>query len=661
MASHIPGNNSMEQAMAAAKTVQQNRQDAAAGKTVPEQPANPASPSDGVWTFGRPNVSATFDMKENTALYDTFAAALAKINTPGLSLIEISNTVEPQWFMSSITVVYSTPAGTAILPILLEQTALSDDPTPAKIPVPNSSVTVEVARTLDAAYDSEYRARIVAETVKVLGLQIEGGVVKGLTTAPAMLLARSFDLNSPSAMNALLRRIGTALRDMIAEQRTNFPDVNVKKLKSAAKLVIAATPLNRGTNLDVAGYPTRVDFTARVSSQNNNQQQTQSVTDLMRLNSGQGGGEDLWSTFGSMMDFAILPDPTRSGLSTPHYKRFALETVITAPEMHSAATTAAFLFSLSLMPAMINPMHLVPLLFDRNRNYAQAFGTGFNPGDLGVLNTIANWQPVQGQPPLALDTQSSAFTEGDFRRYMTDIIAAYALSIDLPRAGAYSAVTSVLASIASPDKEESAKGLAQLTLSLNRMSDNKFGVAFFGANNAGQTLTVKDVFSQVGNSIYMGSFPMKIGDATQDVDLRMIDTAAVIARFHATNPDMIAKWHQSSDVNNVNPFLRMALKREVIEAYTGGTYTITQVADRNTFNTRFIEALAACNVDNNLNLHVVFKDSLAGASTGFNAPSYISSAGGHWTEGASVYKTGGTTTATGGGYGAYASPNAGRY
>ena len=639
MASHVPTPSATDNAMAAAMARATAAQGAAAAGTTQTQQATPAAaiPSMTSWDFSSDFGEGEIKTTNNSEYFAVFQEVLAKVTGAGdVRLFEVDNRVEQGWYLSAVVVAVASKDGrVAYTPYLIAGTAQKQLDS-GTYRIPNTDRTVPVVRTLDAAFDTEYKTRIVSMLCEAYGIKPDAnGIVQGVTTLPAALISARFEFTQNTVLPLLASAI-KAGRGALAEQVPQFIDVNVGRLKSGAVVSINVAPVGRGDQYDATGFPHRVDAELTISEQNRAQpqQQTSTAEQLLRVNNVQGGlSAERFATVGMMFDWRMLP-PVQMNYATGQAqdlpsKRFIQNVVINSVGLNKIHTTAALMFAISAMPLALDSNRIIPMMWQRNNGWNALCGSGFNPADVGQLNAIANWRGQPGTAGVPLDTSSAAIREIDFIEYMRDITKGVALSIKIPRAGATSQIMSILAAAAEGNKV----ALEQLTKSLHKMTDGKFGVRFFGQENANRVLSVNDIFSETGNTVFEGRFQQKVGDSTFDLSLDHIDLNAVISRFSKSNPEMITKWVQANMVAGINggvdPFIRLALRQEVISAYTMDNYDIDQLADVHTFTVRFMETLIACNKDNNLSLQLNFKDVLAGADQGIAAPALM--AGGIWT------------------------------
>ena len=668
MATHIPTPGTTDNAMAAAMARAAAAQGAAGNPTQPTQTPSAvqgSAPQITSWDFSSDFGAGEIKASTNSEYFAVFEEVLSKVSgAPDVRLFEVDNRVENGWYLSAVVVaVASKDNRIAYTPYLIAGTAPKalDNGT---YRIPGTDRTVPVVRTLDATFDSEYKTRIVTMLCSAYGIKPDtNGVVQGITTLPAALISQRFEFNQASVLPLLAAAI-KAGRGALAEQVPQFTDVNVGRLKTGAVVSINVAPVGRGDQFDAAGYPHRVDAELVISEQNRapQQQQQGGAEQLLRVNNVQGGlSAERFASVGMYFDWRMLPAvqinyATGQAQDLPS-KRFIQNVVINSVGLNKIHTTAALMFAVSAMPLALDSNRIIPMMWQRNNGWNALCGGGFNPADVGQLNVVANWRGQPGSTPVPLDTSSAAIREIDFIEYMRDITKGVALSIKIPRAGTTSQIMSILAAAAEGNK----LALEQLTKSLHKMTDGKFGLRFFGQADQNRVLSVNDIFSETGNTVFEGRFQQKIGDTTYDLSLDHIDLNAVIARFSKSNPDMIIKWVQANQVAGVNggvdPFIRLAQRQEVISAYTMDNYDIDQLADVHTFTVRFMETLIACNKDNNLSLQLNFKDVLAGADQGIAAPALITS--GVWTGSVGTAGYGqGTNTGVGG---AFQSTSVGRF
>lgn len=634
-----------------------------------QQPTQPplqqAVPTAAIWDLGAELISDPLSVSGSSEALAAFNAAFTTMqqakNAGTIKLLGIDNQVETNWRFSSVLVCMSDPTNgnIAFLPMIVEASRREEIMARA-VRVGNSDRTVTVTPMPSDGVDAAYVARMKELVKEAYGGDFSNIDESKIRYVPGLLLpAKHFNFLQTERCQEVLARATKSCRDVLIESRAKRLSLNVKNLKGGGVVQVRPTS-GRGDLIDTVGLPVRSDFEVILASAPQQQDQTQNMSAVQAaftINS----PEQSESRFGRMSaytDFRMLPPQHPYGNNfDPRIltRRFVPEAVITSTEMNKISTTGALALLVSQAVCLADPRVNRGLLFTRQQQSAMHYkNSPFNPTNLGVLNHYAGYATPVGANPDAYDLLSATVTPREFVDYVDNVIDPnIAISIDVPRLGTQAAYLNVLAGCAQGNPE----ALRQFKIALQELTDGKFATKFFGPGNESMELKTEHVFSECNNSVFNGVFGWKLDGETRDLDLRHIDLNAVIARFATSDKDMITRFVQSFMVQQMDPLVRMAQRREVIEAYTNGSAEFYGISDRNTFSVALLQTIALCNADNGFKPTLQYQDPLAAADTGLHAPAFMQ--GGLWNGGVNAFSNMTQGAAAAGG--AYYNPTPNRF
>lgn len=662
MPAHIPnnGNNSaISQAMAQAEQRKENNVNQ---QTQPQ--GNFQQPNAGGTSFQRQAWSLDSDLQEDILTPATTSDVLASFKTAmdGMQqsraaktiLLGLDNNVETNWFYSSVIMVVPDEKAkrVAFLPIVIQDTE-AEAITGKAVRVGNTDRTVTAL-----PMPSDVMVEAYVERMREL---VAGAVGDGVQIdyVPGVLLPKGFPVTETIAVQRLLSRVSKSCRDYLYDNRQSPRALNLESLEGGGLLTIRATN-GREDPVDTVGLRVRQDFELVLSAQ----RQVESTQGMSQIEQafqlhGATQKEKRFSRIGAYIDQRMLPPQVNLVPGTdPRQatRRFVPEIVITGVDLIQTSVTAALGITLSMIAAAVDPRVYRGLIYQRHQACANLYkDNAFNPGNVGMLNLYAGYGAQPGQPFAPYDLQSSTVNATEFLNYLDHICEpTIAVSIDIPRLGSQAAYLSTLGDAARGDRA----ALDFLKASLDGYTNNGFSRNLFGAGNEHQPLQAEHVFSERLNTIYNGYFHANVGGEHRELDIRHIDTTAVIANFGTRDKSIVDRYVQSFMTQHIDPIVRMANRREVYDAYTNGGFVLNGVSERNTFTVPFLMALAQCNMANGFKPALSFNDPLAAADTGLVAPDFMKT--GLWNSGvANAFNAYQGQTAGGGG--AFYNPTVSRF
>lgn len=627
MATHIPGNNNQQQT-AMAQAMQQAAQ-AAAGNTAGAGAAPAAAPAaSNIWDFGDDLVDSPLVNAIGSEALNRFNTVLGTMEKRGaeIKLTGIDNSVETGWRYSTVVLSMLDPRNgvVAYYPMMVEET-MNGELTGTSVRLGNSDRTVTVQPVPTDGMDASYVARISEQVQE----QWSGSTASKFLYVPGLLLPKGlFKLDNDEEIAKVLKRAADSCRSLLAEMQPGFADVNLANHRGNTQVRVRSTA-DRADLKDTVGLPVIQDVEIVLAGQSEAAAaaQVNQLQAALTVNNAAGAVEQRFGRASVYFDARMLP--ARQGFMAmgggvdPREltRRFVNEIVLSSVELNKISTSASLMLMVSMVAAIVEPRVFKGLQYSQLQQAVQLYGgnQGFIPTNLGMLNLYAGYATPPGTANMPYDLLSNTSSPREFLEFTDNVFTeGIAVSIDIQRMGAQASYTSILAACA----RDEAWALAFFKDSLQKLTGNKFATKFFGPGNEGAALTSEHIFAERNNTIFTGYYPAKVGNETRDLDLRHINLVAVINRFGQSDPDMVTKWVQSFLVANIDPTLRMANRREVIEAYTNGSAVFTGMAERNTFNPVLLATITACNVDNKFKPALVYQDPLANADTGLTAPAF---------------------------------------
>ncbi len=625
---------------------------------------SPQSPSN-EWDWATEGLALPVTLASTSEVVSKLEAALALIIKPvanqEVRLLSIDNTVETNWRYSVAVFCVHRPGVNwlSYYPMLIEATEArplegravrlgQSDRQVTVMPVPSDA--------LDAAYVGRIEELLAANYPGAQALHVQG------TSIP-----KTVNFDDVDTLKRILLLAARSCVTQLAEIDPSFVDNNLSTLRrrdgSSAPTVSRMAVTSGSVNGDVrntVGLPIRQDIELTLVAVQPQTDSVQGQTQIAQAHSlnGTGATEERIGKVSAYLDVRMLPSMPNLYNQDPMAltRRFVPELVITGVELSKLATTASLMMMVGQMTALAEPRVWHSVMYQRTiAGRADYRNAAFDPTDIGVLNYVSNI--AREATPSIYDLKSSNIGPAEFIDYVNRVFTqGLAISIDVPRLAPQAAYMNVLSNCAYGKKES----LDFLLSSLNKLTGGNFSRVFFAQTGGVGSLTSEMVFSEANNSIYNGYYSQKIGDVTRDVDLRHVDTIALLARFGQQNPEMVTKWAQSYMVKHIDPAIRMANKREVIDAYTNDSATITGISERHTFRTEFLKAIVECNIQNGFTPVLEFRDPLAGADTGLHAPAFMQN--GLWQGGvAGAFASNGGQPGAGAFGGVYHNPTASRF
>ena len=381
----------------------------------------------------------------------------------------------------------------------------------------------------------------------------------------------NFNLEDKKAVHMLALNAGLSCGTELKVRSPEFIDFNIAAAGQDSSLVINIA-FNRQQIEDPVGEPMRSDILLNFVSQRQNQPQMRN----MSVNSGArearvseiSGFIDLvWSPVvqGPMLNPWMQQMPQQT-------QKYASRLVITNLASNFSYTPAAVLLSL-----------VTALSLRDDNNWIQSFRPAPSSDkevdlrDIGALNIEANLMGEQTGYGQRIDTKSESFRLEDLGQLVASLIQpGLVISMDVPECGPQTWCLSLFATAAngSPHAMQLIYNAAQ------SLTNGMFGNHFtYGT----------PMFDDIGNRVHLGYWVDRNG---QRRDIRDIDYLAVANLVGDRNPQMIREWSDTWIANRAPLHVRLAARRKMISALTNESAEFTGFAQRVTFTSIFLDALA---------------------------------------------------------------------
>ncbi len=609
-----------------------------------------------MWSFegaGLPEIVSTkAGGADVRTIQATIAAIMAKEQPQSgfeVDTLIIDNTVEVGWrFSSVITTLKQKDTNTvAFFPLVLESTASA--PLEADLREVGA-VTYSVDHVPSDALDASFVERILKAVA-------DAHPGSNLVDCGGMVVPKNIDASVEDQVRPILHNAARACMTAIVEQNPDFIDMNLGLRVDNTYQTVSLQVTNQHS-MDIVEQPIRQDaiitLTSRQKQDNQQagQQRNRSIHSI-------GATEKVIGGIGGFFDATFAPKAGNTGYTSyganplDRTRQFVKRFTVTALNQPRLATLASTLLLLNQASVLSEQSVSDSVFFQRMKQHRLDAGPkdkGVDVTDVGALNLASNVKAEQ--TPTVFDLKSNTTTTDIFASFMDQVfMPGFALAIDVPRSGPQSWVLDVFTAAASGNPE----ALAEIVRAADKLTNGKFGRHFF----AGQQPVAKTemIFSEVNNTVHNGYFLKSQGDATVKRDIREVDYLYVLNRF-GTMDKTALDWAMTFLVNHMNPYQRMARRKEIIEACVGGRVHITGYSERHTFSDHFVKSLFASCLESGLKPNFQYNNPLAGANTGVVAPSFTSSGLITGSLLQAGFNTGGNNASAGG---AFFNPTQGRY
>lgn len=615
-----------------------------------------AAPESNMWSFDGAGLADLVSVKAGGAdvrtIQSTINGIMVKEQPQGdfaIDTLLIDNTVEVGWRFSAVvlTLKQKNTNTVAFFPLILESTASAPlEPDHREV----GAIVYVVDHVPSDALDASFLERIL----KVVADAHPGAE---LVDCGGMVVPKNIDASIEDQVRPVLHNAARACMTAIVEQNPDFIDMNLGLRQDNTYQTVSMQVVNQHA-VDIVEQPIRQDVVITLTSrqkQNNdgNRERVRSVHNI-------GATEKVIGGIGGFFDVVFAPKAANAGYGMYNQnpldrtRQFIPRFTITAMNQPRLATLASTLLLIEQATVLSEQSVRDSVFFQRMKQArlnAAPKDKSVDVTDVGVLNLASNIK--NEATPTVYDLRSNAHGPDDFAAFMDQVfMPGFGLSIDVPRAGPQSWVLDVFTGAASGDPA----AMAEIVRAADKLTNGVFSQIFFAGMQA-PVAKVEMFFSETNNTIHNGYFMKQEGDNTVKRDIREVDYLYVLNRF-GTMDKTALDWAMTFLVNQMNPYQRMARRKEIIEACVGGRVYITGYSERHTFSDHFVKSLFASRVKLALKPTFQYNNPLAGANTGVVAPQFAS---GGLINGSLLqtgFSTGGNNASAGG---VFLNPTQGRY
>ena len=393
--------------------------------------------------------------------------------------------------------------------------------------------------------------------------------VETIHYAEGTVVPPDFNPEDKEKMHRLALNTGLACTTELRVHQAQFKDINLQEVPKDNNLFISVD-FQRQQVEDVVGNIMRSDVTTNFGTRRP-QQNSRSVNTGDRENNlavSTGFIDLLWAPINPQSLF----NPYAGVQQSFQTQKYAARLVLTSLVSNFGYTPAMVLLALATSVSIRD-----------NNNWINTFrpspmdAGGIDLRDIGALNIEANLESDPAGWGKRIDTKSETFQLADLGQLISALIRpGLVISLDCPEAGPQSWYLSMFAA-ASHNNAAAAEviyGAAQ------QLTGGAFGRYFVKGT---------PMFDDQFNTIHMGYWIDRKG---QKRDLRDIDTLAVCNIAGERNPELIRAYSDTFLRRDVALPKRLADRKRIIQALTNESAVFTGYAERVTFTSSFINALA---------------------------------------------------------------------
>lgn len=580
MAVHTGSSNNNQQQQAAP---------AASAFNIGGQTAAPVSAAPKTWKFGDAAVSGPINpvlpSDQLFSLRDKLTEMIKKNSDKvyETSFLILDNGQEHMYYSSIIVVMREAvrPMTISFYTLILE----SSNKAPSPIVDNRNGFPIEVLRVPGDAYDAKYVTRVQEMVSKAF---------PQCTTinAGAMMVSSLLNVNDEGIVHRLLQNASFAIATELTTSSNQFSDLNLSTARADKNLQVDVK-FERRTLENAAGEPTRSDVSITFSSQGQNQSgEAESLNDSRR--------EEIFGTANGFIDAVWAPmDNVQNSwgqaalTNTSMLPKFAARMVITDISPSRLGTLPAILL-----------MYLQPMAIGEGATWFNAFlkrtigdnlNIGdFNYGDVGALNIQANYGAQPGSSPVGprVDMEGIDLQPQKFSEYMMQMFRpGLTFSVDVPVIGPQSWYMDVFRAAAGGDPN-----------AINAII-NAADVLTNGGFSRLYAASTEPMFVEPDNYVHLGYFEDRGGVRR---DIREVDHLFVLNALGEKDITRVVDWHNTFYQTNIDARKRMADRKQIIDAVTGGKTTYTGFAQRVTpsrsFNNALVQAAFEAGLRANLNV-----------------------------------------------------------
>ena len=445
----------------------------------------------------------------------------------------------------------------------------SVDPIPSKFENINGQ-NVEIMRLASEGYDEAMRAVVYEEVSKAFP-NLEP------VDTEACLVPRAINLDDKTIVHNLATNALYAIVTELVSSSDGFQDVSIPCVRKDANLTARVT-FGNAEQIDAVGSPQRSDVVIEVIAGQQNQQ-GQFTERQSKITQISGYLDLMWDPVAPQanpyapMQYQQQPQ-NASQLYAPNF-------VITGLESQQVLT----------LPAQLLALATVMTLNENSawaRGFAPKLGADMNVHDIGAIGIEANIEKSPSGYGSRIDTHTDSFRP----ETLMQLLGAYVrpnlmISLDVSEAGPSTWYNSVFPAVAAGN----AKAVRYLIEAADYLTAGEFSKVYQGgkiALDAGR--------------IHMGYFEDRNGRH----DIREIDYLAVANMVGEKDATVIRQYSDTWLNLNVDPKVRIAERRRLIQNLCPGQVTYTGYGRRVIFGADFLFALLQACVNAGLDLRTQY-------------------------------------------------------
>lgn len=514
--------------------------------------------------FGAP-ISRGLGSESLVKLHEKLAEVYETANPETeITLIDIDRVNEPDLAFSCIAVcmrLKSTP-NTGVACHLLVLEATGDKLAP--VYVNENQQQIELLKVTGDALD-KVLFDIVEQKIRNTFPQQQIFIIDGC------VIPVNFNPEDKARVHMLALNAGLSCGTELKMRTNGFMDFNLATAGNDNNLVINIA-FNRQQIEDPVGEPMRSDILLNFVSQRQNQPQMRNTS----VNS--GAREIRVSEMSGFID--LLWSPVVQGpVLNPWAQQMPQQTQKYAARLVMTNLASNF----SYTPASVLLTLVTALSLRDDNNWIQSFrpipssDKEIDLRDIGALNIEANLMGEQTGHGQRVDTKSESFRLEDLGQLVASLIQpGLVISMDVPECGPQTWYLSLFATAANGNQAamQLIYNAAQILTNGNFSKHFTYGTP---------------MFDDVGNRVHLGYWTDRHG---QRRDIRDIDYLAVANLVGDRNPQMIREWSDTWISSRAPLHVRLAARRKMISALTNESAEFTGFAQRVTFTSIFLDALA---------------------------------------------------------------------